>query len=67
MAGKPLPRQGSDFSGKDRNPTEIHKSTKVRSNMSIVIIMHRAKARSDAGTVAGTATEQGHFRLSHGN
>lgn len=38
-AGKPLPRQGSDLSGKDRDPAKIHKSTKVRGNMSDSVVI----------------------------
>lgn len=67
MVVKSSPRKGSDFSGKDRNPTEIHKSTELQSIMSIVKVKHRAKAHSDAATEAGTATEQSHFHLTHGN
>lgn len=65
--GKFLPGQASDFSGEHRNPTEIHKKTAVWSNMSIVIIIYRAKTHSAAGTVAGAATEQNQFCLSYGN
>lgn len=68
MAGTPLPGQASDFSGKNRNPAEIHKKTVARSNMStVIIIMRRAKAHSAAGVVVGAATGQDHFRLPHGN
>lgn len=67
MVRNSLSWQDSGFSGKQRNPAEIHKNTKVWSNMSTVIIMHRAKAHSDLGAEAGRANEQVHFRPSHGN
>lgn len=57
-----LPGQASDFSSRYRNPNEIHKKTAARSNTSMVIIIFSA-----TGAVAGTATEQDQFYLSHGN
>lgn len=60
-------RQASDLPGTKRNPTEMHKKIKIRSNISIVITLCSAWALCAARAVAGAQTEQGHFNPSHEN
>lgn len=57
IIGKLLPGQASDFSGEDRNPTEIHTKTAVWSNVPMVTVIYRAKTHSAEGSVAETSTE----------